>query len=30
MYEIYEDEGEGKSGQVGCGEYIKFAAPINP
>jgi putative redox protein len=30
LYEIYEDEGEGKRRQVGSGEYIKFAAPINP
>ena len=30
MYEIYEAEEEGKRRLVQSGEYIKFAAPINP
>ncbi len=30
MYEVYEDEGEGKRRMLGSGEYLKLAAPLNP
>jgi putative redox protein len=30
MYEIFEDQGEGRRELVSSGEYIKDAAPINP